>query len=128
VDDHFDDHSSPNSPVEHHDNLSRVPPLRPKSPVKKRTQDDIDHCEKEKQDINTVLLSLKAATDGKDAENVKKILETLIKQVEGSRRRQKYYGRQGACQLMPYVLRKFIKVPDVCDLALQSISLLCRSN
>jgi hypothetical protein len=57
-DDHFDDNSSPNSPVRQ---LSRVPPAQPKSPVKKRTQEDIEHCEKEKEDINAVLLSLKKA-------------------------------------------------------------------
>ena len=125
--------SSPGSPVRYAKRQSGgnfEVEARVAVPKKGRRQEDIEHCEKEKKDIGILLDSIRAFVEKPNEPGVEITivfaLKDLIKLAEGSRRRQKYLGRLGACQLMPLILRKFGKNRGICEITLEAISVLCR--
>lgn len=95
---------------------------------KKRSQEEIDRAEKDKIEVAALVEALSGAFEKESEEETMFFLTAIVKDTTGSRRKQKYFGRNNACQLIMKIIRKFSKSIEVCEACLEVISLFCRHS
>jgi len=94
---------------------------------KERKQEDVDASNRDKIEVQGLIDTLTAAYDSDNSDRVLFFLTALVKDTTGSRRKQKYLGRNGACGLIIRIIRKFPKSIEVCEASMEAISVLCRN-
>lgn len=106
----------------------RMSILHPQRKPRERKQEDIDAADADKKEVVGLIETLTSVFDGDNEDRVLFFLTALVKITTGSRRKQKYFGRNGACPLIIKIIRKFSKSHGVVEAAMDAISVLCRNQ